>query len=90
MPLRTVLANGDVVELIKSRNASPQLSWLGFVVTGKARAAIRRAVRAKERAEVAAIGRKLFEQIVRTPAHQDRQEGDQRRGQAAGFAARKN
>ena len=64
MPLRTVLANGDVVELIKSRNASPQLAWLGFVVTGKARAAIRRAVRAKERAEVAAIGRKLFEQIA--------------------------
>ncbi|MFM5955494.1 MAG: RelA/SpoT family protein, partial [Novosphingobium sp.] len=64
MPLRTPLSNGDVVEIIKSRNASPQLSWLGFVVTGKARAAIRRAVRAKEREEVAAIGRKLFEQIV--------------------------
>ncbi len=64
MPLRTALTNGDVVELIKSLNASPQLAWLGFVVTGKARAAIRRAVRAKERAEVAAIGRKLFEQIA--------------------------
>ena len=64
MPLRTVLNNGDVVEIIKSRNASPQLSWLGFVVTGKARAAIRRAVRAKERAEVAMIGRKLFDQIT--------------------------
>ncbi len=64
MPLRTVLNNGDVVEIIKSRSASPQLSWLGFVVTGKARAAIRRAVRAKERDELAAIGRKLFEEIV--------------------------
>ena len=64
MPLRTTLANGDVVELIKSRHASPQLAWLGFVVTGKARAAIRRAVRAKEREEVAAIGRKLFDQIA--------------------------
>ncbi len=64
MPLRTPLNNGDVVEIIKSKSASPQLSWLGFVVTGKARAAIRRAVRAKERAEVAAIGRKLFEQIA--------------------------
>ena len=64
MPLRTALNNGDVVEIIKSKSASPQLSWLGFVVTGKARAAIRRAVRAKERAEVAAIGRKLFEQIA--------------------------
>ncbi|MBX9644162.1 MAG: bifunctional (p)ppGpp synthetase/guanosine-3',5'-bis(diphosphate) 3'-pyrophosphohydrolase [Novosphingobium sp.] len=64
MPLRTALNNGDVVEVIKSRNASPQLAWLGFVVTGKARAAIRRAVRAKERAEVATIGRKLYDQIV--------------------------
>ncbi|MEQ1494988.1 MAG: bifunctional (p)ppGpp synthetase/guanosine-3',5'-bis(diphosphate) 3'-pyrophosphohydrolase [Novosphingobium sp.] len=64
MPLRTTLSNGDVVEIIKSRSASPQMAWLGFVVTGKARAAIRRAVRAKEQAEVAAIGRKLYEQIV--------------------------
>ncbi len=64
MPLRTTLNNGDVVEIIKSRSASPQLAWLGFVVTGKARAAIRRAVRAKEQDEVAAIGRKLFEQIT--------------------------
>lgn len=64
MPLRTPLNNGDVVEIIKNRTASPQLSWLGFVVTGKARAAIRRAVRAKEREEVAAIGRKLLEGIA--------------------------
>ncbi len=69
MPLRTQLGNGDVVEIIKSRTASPQLSWLGFVVTGKARAAIRRAVRQKERQEVAAIGRKLFDEIAeRLPA----------------------
>ncbi|MBU6269069.1 MAG: TGS domain-containing protein, partial [Sphingomonadales bacterium] len=64
MPLRTALANGDVVEIIKSRKSEPQLSWLGFVVTGKARAAIRRAVRMKERAEVAAIGRKLLDEII--------------------------
>ncbi len=64
MPLRTALGNGDVVEIIRSRNSAPQLSWLGFVVTGKARAAIRRAVRAKERQEVAAIGRKLFDEIA--------------------------
>jgi GTP pyrophosphokinase len=64
MPLRTGLGNGDVVEIIKSRSASPQLAWLGFVVTGKARAAIRRAVRAKEREEIAVLGRKLFEEIV--------------------------
>ena len=69
MPLRTPLNNGDVVEIIKSRSSQPQLSWLAFVVTGKARAAIRRAVRQKERAEIAAIGVKLFEEIVeRLPA----------------------
>ncbi|MCX9147953.1 RelA/SpoT family protein [Erythrobacter sp. WG] len=69
MPLRTPLANGDVVEIIKNPHASPQLSWLAFVVTGKARAAIRRAVRMKERAEVASIGAKLFDEIsARVPA----------------------
>jgi len=69
MPLRTALANGDVVEIIKGKTAEPQLSWLGFVVTGKARAAIRRHVRARERAEVEQIGRKLFEEIAeRLPA----------------------
>ncbi|MCB2083794.1 MAG: bifunctional (p)ppGpp synthetase/guanosine-3',5'-bis(diphosphate) 3'-pyrophosphohydrolase, partial [Sphingomonadaceae bacterium] len=69
MPLRTPLGNGDVVEIIKGKTAEPQLSWLGFVVTGKARAAIRRAVRLKERAEVAEIGKKLFDEIaLRVPA----------------------
>ncbi len=69
MPLRTPLGNGDVVEIIKGKKAEPQLSWLGFVVTGKARAAIRRSVRLKERAEVALIGGKLFDEIAaRLPA----------------------
>ncbi len=64
MPLRTPLNNGDVVEIIKGGDAQPQLSWLGFVVTGKARAAIRRSVRLKERAEVAELGTKLFDEIA--------------------------
>ncbi|WP_199503983.1 RelA/SpoT family protein [Qipengyuania sp. YIM B01966] len=64
MPLRTVLHNGDVVEIIKGKAAEPQLSWLGFVVTGKARASIRRAVRQKERSEVAELGTLMFEEIA--------------------------
>lgn len=69
VPLRTQLVNGDVVEIIKSETSDPQLSWLGFVVTGKARAAIRRAVRLKEREEIAEIGSKLFDEIsARLPA----------------------
>ena len=69
MPLRTQLNNGDVVEILKGKNAEPQTSWLGFVVTGKARAAIRRAVRQKERAEIAEMGQKLYDEIsTRVPA----------------------
>jgi len=69
MPLRTALNNGDVVEIIKGKAAEPQLSWLGFVTTGKARASIRRAVRLKEREEIATLGRKLFDEIAaRVPA----------------------
>jgi GTP pyrophosphokinase len=69
MPLRTQLANGDVVEIIKGKSTAPRLAWLGFVVTGRARAAIRRSVRDKERQEIAALGVKLFEDIAaRLPA----------------------
>ncbi|WP_379551620.1 RelA/SpoT family protein [Qipengyuania sp. DGS5-3] len=64
IPLRTQLQNGDVVEIIKGKNAVPQMSWLSFVVTGKAKAAIRRAVRLKERGEIVAMGQKLFDQII--------------------------
>jgi len=64
MPLRTQLANGDVVEIIKGAASVPRLAWLGFVVTGKARAAIRRSVRDQERQEVASLGAKLFEDIA--------------------------
>ncbi len=64
VPLRTELSNGDIVEILKSEGQEPQPSWLGFVVTGKARAAIRRFVRHKERDEMAAIGRKLYDEIA--------------------------
>ena len=69
VPLRTQLANGDMVEILKSKVQQPEPTWLNFVTTGKARAAIRRHVRHRERGELIAIGRKLFDEIVqRTPA----------------------
>lgn len=68
-PLRTLLQNGDIVEILVSENQVPQAGWLSFVVTGKARSAIRRHIRSKERVEIIAIGRKLYEDIVdRIPA----------------------
>jgi GTP diphosphokinase / guanosine-3',5'-bis(diphosphate) 3'-diphosphatase len=64
VPLRTQLLNGDMVEILKSKAQEPQTSWLNFVTTGKARAAIRRHVRHRERDELVAIGRKLYDEIV--------------------------
>jgi guanosine-3',5'-bis(diphosphate) 3'-pyrophosphohydrolase len=64
LPLRTPLANGDIVEILKSEGQEPQTSWLGFVTTGKARAAIRRYVRDKERDETIAIGRVIYDEIA--------------------------
>ena len=40
--LQSDLKNGDMVEIITSKNASPSLHWLSSAKTGKARASIRR------------------------------------------------
>jgi guanosine-3',5'-bis(diphosphate) 3'-pyrophosphohydrolase len=64
MPLRTQLENGDQVEILKSDAQEPQPGWLAFAVTGKARAAVRRFIRQKQRGETIALGEKLYEEIV--------------------------
>jgi GTP diphosphokinase / guanosine-3',5'-bis(diphosphate) 3'-diphosphatase len=64
MPLRTPLDNGDQVEILTSKAQHPQPAWLNFVVTGKAKAKIRRFVKSKEREETVALGRKIFDEIV--------------------------
>ena len=63
VPLRTVLQNGDQVEVLKSEGQDPQPGWLTFAVTAKARAAIRRYIRHKQRDETIALGENLFEDI---------------------------
>ena len=64
VPLRTPLENGDQVEILKSEGQEPQPGWLTFAVTGKARAAIRRFIRQKQRGEEVALGEKLYEEII--------------------------
>ena len=69
VPLRTLLENGDQVEILASEAQHPQPSWLRFVATGKARSAVRRFVRHKERDETIELGRKIYDEIVeRLPA----------------------
>ena len=65
VPLRTQLANGDTVEILTSDKQLPEPGWMGFVATGKARAAIRRHVRHKDRDETIILGQKMFDEIVR-------------------------
>jgi GTP diphosphokinase / guanosine-3',5'-bis(diphosphate) 3'-diphosphatase len=64
VPLGTPLSNGDLVEILKSDAQVPQPAWLNFVVTAKARATIRRYVRAKERSEQVAMGQAMFDEIA--------------------------
>ncbi len=64
VPLRTRLVNGDQVEILRSKRHAPDPAWESFVVTPKARAAVRRQVRAKEREAQLTMGRQLFEAAV--------------------------
>jgi GTP pyrophosphokinase len=49
MPLRHHLENGDQVEIITARGGTPSPQWDRFVVTGKARARIRRFIHQEQR-----------------------------------------
>ncbi|AEI38009.1 MAG: bifunctional (p)ppGpp synthetase/guanosine-3',5'-bis(diphosphate) 3'-pyrophosphohydrolase [Zymomonas mobilis subsp. pomaceae] len=69
VPLGTRIENGDQVDILRSAAQIPQISWLNFITTGKARAAIRRYVRNKERSDTLTLGRQLYETIIkRLPA----------------------
>ena len=64
VPLRTEIEQGDQVQILRSKAQEPQANWLNFAVTGKARAAIRRHIRQKERVETVKLGRKLYDGLV--------------------------
>jgi GTP diphosphokinase / guanosine-3',5'-bis(diphosphate) 3'-diphosphatase len=70
MPLRTELANGNQVEILRSTTSRPDPNWESFVVTGRARAAIRRFTRNRERAEYVQLGRAIVEKVFRQAGHE--------------------
>ncbi|WP_299829135.1 bifunctional (p)ppGpp synthetase/guanosine-3',5'-bis(diphosphate) 3'-pyrophosphohydrolase [uncultured Roseobacter sp.] len=69
VPLWTRLKNGQSVEVITAEGQSPQATWLDIATTGKARSAIRRALRDEDRARFVKLGRELarsaFEHVGR-------------------------
>ncbi|MCK5425343.1 MAG: bifunctional (p)ppGpp synthetase/guanosine-3',5'-bis(diphosphate) 3'-pyrophosphohydrolase, partial [Emcibacter sp.] len=59
--LRTQLVNGDQIEILRSRAQQPSPNWLSFVITGKAKAAVRRFISHKKKDEYQALGKTLLE-----------------------------
>jgi GTP pyrophosphokinase len=70
MPLRTILTNGDSVEIIRSKAQHPLPSWSSLVVTGKARSAIRRFTRLAEREEFSRLGKGIVERVFRDAGYE--------------------
>lgn len=65
VPLDYELKNGDIVEILTAKNASPSRDWLGFVKTSKARSKIRAYLKEKEQEESVEKGRTLLEREAR-------------------------
>jgi GTP pyrophosphokinase len=63
VPLKTVLRNGDQVEIITSPYQCPEVVWERFVVTGKAKACIKKFTKAHEKSEFIALGLQLVRYI---------------------------
>ena len=63
-PLRTVLRNGQTVEIVTAKGAMPNPSWVNFVVTAKARTAIRQYLKGLRRSEAIELGERLVAQAL--------------------------
>jgi GTP pyrophosphokinase len=60
-PLISVLRNGDEVLIARSASRTPPAAWDSIVVTGRARAAIKRATREAAKAQFGGLGRQIVE-----------------------------
>jgi GTP diphosphokinase / guanosine-3',5'-bis(diphosphate) 3'-diphosphatase len=69
VPLRTQLANGDQVDIVTSKAQTPSPTWERFVVTGKARARIRRYIRTQQRQQYLDLGKAILQKAFRQEGH---------------------
>jgi GTP pyrophosphokinase len=65
VPLRSELANGDVIEVITAPTSTPNPAWLGFVRTGRARSRIRAHLKSLAQDKSRELGDKLLAQALR-------------------------
>ena len=64
IPIRQALHNGDQVEILTRKDASPSQEWVHFVITNKAKAHIRRACRLRQKKEFINLGKARLENIT--------------------------
>ena len=64
VPIREVLRNGDIVEVMTQKNQTPKADWLSFCVTSKARGRIKSFIR-EEQLKHARIGREELERKLK-------------------------
>jgi GTP pyrophosphokinase len=64
-PLKYVLRNGDVVEILTQQGHQPSKDWLAIVKTSRARNRIKHVINATERAKAVEIGQKSLEKEAR-------------------------
>jgi len=65
VPLKYQLENGDIVEIITSKNQRPRRGWLDLVQTGRARARIRAWLRREEKEKALELGREICEKALK-------------------------
>jgi GTP pyrophosphokinase len=63
-PLSSLLHNGQLVEIITSKNSRPHPSWLNYVVTAKARTNIRHFLKSLQQTEAVSLGKRLLQQAL--------------------------
>ncbi|KAF1691989.1 RelA/SpoT family protein [Pseudoxanthomonas koreensis] len=64
VPLKTKLASGQTVEVITARSAAPKPQWLEFVVTSKARTAIRHQLKQLEHEDAVHLGHRMLDRAL--------------------------
>ena len=70
LPLRTQLQNGDQVDIITSKAQTPVPGWERFVVTGKARARIRKFLRTQQRTQYMELGRAILQRQFKSEGYE--------------------
>jgi len=65
VPLRHKVKNGEVVEVVTGKDASPSRDWLSIVKTARARGKIKHWINQKEKEDAAELGKKLMEKESR-------------------------